>query len=141
MLQFLRKNASPPAPDRVGSGLSSFLSQIIVYLTFSESFKTIEPIVQKILTDPKIIFSKIGNFPIKGELFIFARLLYCHLSIAAKHFANINSIAIHLCRPFFTILGHFWTPGFWHIIDHNSRTVNNWGTGVWRRKLNGRHWG
>ena len=39
-----------------------------MYLTFSESFEKIEPILQKILADPKNFFSKIGKFPVKGEL-------------------------------------------------------------------------
>ena len=34
-----------------------------MYLTFSENFETIEPIVQKILPH---FFSKIGNVPVKG---------------------------------------------------------------------------
>ena len=52
-----------------------------MYLTFSESFKTIEPIVQKILADPKTFFSKTGNFRDKGVKKILARLIYIHLLV------------------------------------------------------------
>ena len=47
-----------------------------MYLTFSESFETIEPIVQKILPEPKIVFSEIGNFAVKGEKKFLDRLIY-----------------------------------------------------------------
>ena len=52
-----------------------------MYLTFSESFETIEPIVQKILADPKIFFSKIGKFPVKGVKKFLAQLIYFHLLV------------------------------------------------------------
>ena len=59
------KNAPPPALGNVESGFFRFTKQIILYLTFSESFETIEAIFQKILAEPKISFSKIGNFLLK----------------------------------------------------------------------------
>ena len=47
------------------SGFLRFTNPIILYLTFSESFEIIEAIFQKILAEPKISFSKIGNFLLK----------------------------------------------------------------------------
>ena len=52
-----------------------------MYLTFSESFETIQPIVQKILHEPKNYFSKIGNFLVKGEKKFLEQQISFHLLI------------------------------------------------------------
>ena len=92
-----------------------------MYLTFSESFETIEPIVQKILPDPKKKISKIGNFLVKGVKTFLARLIYFYLLVQLP----LNTLQMLMSLLFYdvklknpdspflqAIFGHFWPPGF-----------------------------
>ena len=54
---------------------------IMVYLTFSESFETIEPIFQKILCEKVSKNSKFGNFLLKEEKIFFDWLITFHLLV------------------------------------------------------------
>ena len=57
------KNAPPPSLGVVESGFFRFTKHKILYLTFSESFETIEPIFQKILAAKNFIFK---NWQLSG---------------------------------------------------------------------------
>jgi hypothetical protein len=80
-----------PAPGGVGSRFVWFRLYIMMYLTFSESFETIEVILQKILPDPKC-WQLSGS---EGKQISWAAKMFSPIgSIATKHFANVNLIAI-----------------------------------------------
>ena len=120
-----------------------------MYLTFSESFESIEPIVQKILPEPKIFFWKIGTFLVKGVKCFLDRLITFYQPVPLPP----NTLQMLMPMLFYyiklknlyssflqAIFDHFWTfldifgppdlslflTDFWHIIAHNSTTVNNW---------------
>ena len=52
-----------------------------MHLTFSESFETIEAIVQKILADQEILFLKIDHFLVKGGNFFLKNLIFFQLQV------------------------------------------------------------
>ena len=124
----LAKIAPWLSPGSMKSGFWRFRTQIMMYLTFSESFEIIEAIFQKLSPKPFFIFLIFKNCQISllMGVIVFLDVLIIH-QLLVKMFCPIHKNIIEYCknqkprfppilpilRPIFGHFDYFLTPGFW----------------------------